>query len=405
MSPARTFDVVLAGAGVIGLSLALELRQRGLSVAVLERGRAMQAASWAAGGMLAAMDPENPPALQPLSLHSIRLYPEYLTRIQQLSGHAVPLRTHRTLQQLHAASSASTPGSLSGNRAQLTEIQLAEIRQFIPGIHLPDAPGNQHEFREIKSTSDFLEPASVFLDPAFAFLKEDSLDPRDLCRALPLAAHACGVTLIEETTVLGVSPLGDALSIQTNHPGPIHTGMFVNCCGAWSSMLPAQLPVTLPSNPFPVTPAKGQMVNLSLPAERLRCVLRVPGLYLIPRGDGRVAIGATVEYAGFDPQVHEESIQGLIDDAATLLPELRHAPRLESWVGFRPATPDGLPILGATETPHCWLATGHFRNGIMLAPVTARCMAQAMLGEPTDIALDIFSAARFATAESTLTSV
>ncbi|MGC9292525.1 MAG: NAD(P)/FAD-dependent oxidoreductase [Acidobacteriaceae bacterium] len=357
MQDGHIIDVVIAGGGTIGLTLALELRQQGLSVAILESGRAMQGASWAAGGMLAAMDPENPLALRPLSLKSIALYPEYLARVRQLSGQSVPLRTRRTLQQAHATEGASLGGQATA----------AEMRSFVPGM-----------------ARDILEQ-----EGSFFWLQEDSLDPRDLCRALPRAVLAAGATLMEKTTVLGVQPAGASVSVQSSQ-GQIEAGMFVNCCGAWAG--------ALPMGTVPVTPVKGQMVTVALAAERLRCVVRMPGTYLIPRGDGRVTIGATVERAGFDTSVQESSIQWLVDAASTLLPELQQAQRLESWAGFRPGTPDALPILGPAEAPHCWLATGHYRNGILLAPATARCLAQAMMGELPDVALDAFAAARFTTA-------
>lgn len=355
MKDEHIFDVAIAGGGTIGLTLALELRQRGLSVAILESGRAMQGASWAAGGMLAAMDPENPLALRPLSLKSIELYPEYLARVRQLSGHSVPLRTRRTLQQDHAAEGAS-PGE---------QATAAEMRSFVPGMG-----------------PDMLEQEGRFF-----WLQEDSLDPRDLCRALPQAVLAAGATLMENTSVLGVRPADASVSVLGSK-GQIEAGMFVNCCGAWAGALHL--------GAVPVSPVKGQMVTVALAAERLRCVVRMPGTYLIPRGDGRVTIGATVEHAGFDSSVQEDSIQCLVNAASTLLPELQQAPRLESWAGFRPGTPDALPILGPAEALHCWLATGHYRNGILLAPATARCLAQAMMGELPDVALDVFAAARFA---------
>ena len=367
MSRAQIFDVAIAGAGIIGLSLALELRQRGLSVVVLDRGSAMAGASWAAGGMLAARDPENPPALLPLSLHSLDLYPEYLARIEKLSGQAIPLRTRRTLQQVEESAS----GAAAGHGPLAT---LAEMRAFAPGIDAA-ADGN------------------------FFWLEEDSLDPRDLCRALPLAARAAGVVLRENSPVLAVQTKNNSVVVETNGT-QIHAEKFINTTGAWASEPPSTAAAS-------VFPAKGQMVGVTLAAERLRCVIRIPDMYLIPRGDGRLVIGATLEYIGFDPTMHEEKMDALIARAATLLPELREALQTETWVGFRPATADGLPILSpcadeiATKDARSWIAAGHFRNGILLAPATARCLTQAMLGEPTAVSLDIFSSARFALATAT----
>jgi glycine oxidase len=124
-------------------------------------------------------------------------------------------------------------------------------------------------------------------------------------------------------------------------------------------------------------------------------VLRTPECYVIPRGDGRVTIGATIEHVGFDRTVEDDRITMLLENVSTLLPEVRDAQRLASWAGLRPGTPDGLPILGAGSIEHCWHATGHYRNGVLLAPGTARLIAQSILGEAPDVPLDNFSPSRF----------
>jgi glycine oxidase len=341
-------DVAIAGGGIIGLSLGLELRQRGLSVAVIERHQAMSSASWAAGGMLAVNDPQNPPELLPLSVRSWALYPSYLDHIEALCGRHVPLRTRRTLQQVE-----SEHGSVGISTA-------AEIAEFAPAL---DATGR-----------------------SFEWLEEGSLDPNDLRDALPAAMLAAGGTLLEETAVLGVESTAHGVLVETQRER-ISAGMFVNCCGAWAGE--PRL------GGLPVVPVKGQMVNLRCPPERLRCVVRMPGMYLMPRGDGRVTVGATIEHVGFDETVQEPAIRKLIEAALRLLPEARTPPEMESWAGLRPGTPDGLPILGAAEMEHCWHATGHYRDGILLAPVTARVMAQCMLGETPEVSLEVFTPARF----------
>jgi len=354
-------DVVIAGAGIIGLSLGMELLQRELSVTVLDRQPAMRSASWAAGGMLAARDPENPAALLSLSLRSLELYPAYPQRAQALSRRGIPIRTTRTLQQI--------PARVHGDRREEDCSIMQQAGADIPGLRRGPENGKDH---------------------TWAWLEEESLDPRDLCRALPSAFLAEKGTLREDAAVLSVESASSGVIVKTAR-GDIHAGAFVNCCGAWAGELrPGCLAVG---------PVKGQMATVSLAPDRLRCVLRTPRFYAIPRGDGRVAIGATVERAGFDPVVEEESIAGLARMAAEYLPEIGRAPRLETWVGFRPGTPDGLPILGAAAMEHCWHATGHFRNGILLAPVTARVIAQTMLGESPEVALDAFFPARFELAD------
>jgi glycine oxidase len=341
-------DVAIAGAGIIGLSLALELRQRGLSVMVLERGEAMSSASWAAAGMLAVNDPQNPPELMPLCVRSWELYPAYLELVESLSGLRVPLRTHRTLQEIEAESNSNELATA------------AEIAQIAPGLN---SAGHR-----------------------FAWLDEGSVDPNDLRAALPTALRAAGGKLLEKTEVLRVrSPEGKVL-VETRQ-GNVSAAMFVNCCGAWAG--------GEPWGGVPVEPVKGQMANVRCDPDRLRCVVRTLGVYLVPRGDGRVTLGATLERVGFDEVVHEDQVSGLIEAALRLLPEAIIPSLIDAWTGLRPGTPDGLPILGAAQRANCWHATGHYRDGILLAPVTARVMTQAMLGEVPEVPLAAFSPTRF----------
>ena len=339
-------DVAIAGGGIIGLSLGLELRRRGLSVIVIDRQQAMSSASWAAGGMLAVHDPQNPAALMPLCIKSWELYPDYLQRVETLSGRKVPLRTRRAMQYVTNGEGVGTP------------VTAEELFELAPGL-------NTAEIR-------------------FEWLDEGSIDPNDVREALPAAFVAAGGTLLEETEMLGVESVTGGVLVQTTRK-VVSAGMFVNCCGAWAGA----------ADGLPVVPVKGQMANLRLAPERLRCVVRAPGIYLVPRGDGRVTIGATIEYVGFDETVQEDSIRRMAAAAMSLLPEAEAPPLMDMWAGLRPGTPDGLPILGAAAKEHCWHATGHYRDGILLAPVTAHVMAQAMLGEAPDVPLEAFSAGRF----------
>jgi glycine oxidase len=167
-------------------------------------------------------------------------------------------------------------------------------------------------------------------------------------------------------------------------------GEFVNCCGSWAGEAVQGL------ERLPIEPVKGHMANLRCAAERLRCVVRAQGIYLIPRGDDRVTIGSTIERVGFDESVSEPIARRLAAVAQALLAEAEAPPQMEIWTGLRPGTPDTLPVLGPAEERHCWHATGHYRDGILLAPVTARLMAQAITGEAPEIALDPYAPARFA---------
>jgi glycine oxidase len=355
MNGSLKVDVAIAGGGIIGLSLGLELLRRGLSVTVVDRQQAMSSASWAAGGMLAVHDPQNPKELMPLSVRSWELYPAYLNLVEELSGKKVPLRTRRAMQYV-----VTDRWMENGTRTGAGDlVTAADIAEFAPGLDV-----NGH---------------------IFEWLEEGSVDPNDLRDALPAAFRVAGGKLLEETELLGVQSVACGVLVRTTRK-VISAGMFVNCCGAWAGEQEGGLPVV---------PVKGQMANLRCRPERLRCVVRAPGIYLVPRGDGRVTIGATIEHVGFDETVQEMSIRRMAEAAISLLPEAEAPPEMDMWAGLRPGTPDGLPILGAAAKEHCWHATGHYRDGILLAPVTGHVMAQAMLGEQPDVRLEAFAATRF----------
>jgi glycine oxidase len=346
----ETAEVVIAGAGIIGLSLALDLARRGIGVTVLERGRAMAESSWAAAGMLAATDPENPPEFDEIAALSLTLYPEYLALVEQLSRKNIPLRTRTTIQAI----SGSHPFHLLSGR-KLTH---PEVQALVSGV-------------ECRLES-------------FVLLDEASLDPRDLCAALPAAAIAAGARLIEDSPVICVDAEAAGIVVRTA-TSEIAAKHFVNCAGAWAeSRALGRMPLGHPH----VTPAKGQMTTVRLRgSETLAHVLRTPEIYLVPRGDGRITVGATVEDAGYDKSVEPYAIAGLLHSAAALWPPIAEAEILESWTGLRPASSDSLPLIGPSLDPNCWIATGHFRNGILLAPATAKVLAQLICNESPAIDL------------------
>jgi len=155
----------------------------------------------------------------------------------------------------------------------------------------------------------------------------------------------------------------------------------VDCRGAWSGA--------------PVKPRKGQMLYVQPGTAVLQHVLRAPDVYLVPRSSGKVLVGATVEDVGYDKSVDPATIHTLLRAATKYLPELASAPITQSWAGLRPGTPDDLPILGPTETPGVFIASGHFRNGVLLAPITAKIMADLVEGRPSPIDIGAFAPSRF----------
>jgi glycine oxidase len=351
-------DICIAGAGIIGLSLALELHHRGVQVTILDRGAPLAEASTAAAGMLAADDPHNPSQLRPLADLSLSLYPDFLDRLHILTGIRVPLQTHTTLQALPPG----TPGT--GN-----ELTAKELTHLLPAL----TTGNHH----------------------FLLLDEQSLDPRQLATALRAAIESTTIDLRTNTPVLSTGSLDNAIVVHTP-TSVLHVRQFIDCTGAWAS-------ATSHLSDIQVVPKKGQMFSVSLPPSLpLQLVVRTPDIYIVPRTSGpnagRAIIGATIEDAGFDKIIHPSDIDHLRSLATALLPPLVDAPQLEVWAGLRPATLDGLPLLGALSShPNHLIATGHYRDGILLAPGTARVMAQLLLGEAPSIDLSPFAPNRHST--------
>jgi glycine oxidase len=347
-------DVCIAGAGIIGLSLALELHHRGARVTVLDRSAPLTEASTAAAGMLAAHDPHNPTPLHPLSTLSLTLYPAYLDRLHHLSGIRVPFQTDQTLQSLPPA---STPNKI---------ISAEELTQLLPAL-------NPHHHQ-------------------FILLDEHSIDPRQLATALVAAVRNTTIDLRPNTAVLHARSDKNFVQLQTA-AGVLHTSHFVDCTGAWAT-------ATSNLSKNKVAPRKGQMLSVALsPTLPLNLVVRTPDIYIVPRTTGphagRAIIGATMENVGFDKTVHPSDITRLRTLAAELLPPLATAPQLEAWAGLRPATPDGLPLLGQLSNhPRHLLATGHFRDGILLAPATAHLITQLLTNESPTIDLTPFSPTR-----------
>lgn len=358
----KIYDVAVIGAGLVGLSAALALTDAGLHVVALDQQQAMHEASWAAAGMLAANDPHNPAEIHDLALYSELLYPEFLERIQDLSGRAIPIRSTQTIEGV--PSNHPLPGK---------PLAAAEIQHFAPGLQ----------------TGTLL----------FSLMEEKSLDPCDLTEILPTAIRAAGIELREHTQVLGVECRGAVHHILAAHQVEERTeeAAFMArhvlfATGAWKA--------PIESAPA-VEPRKGQLVALKLEGPvQSSCTLRIPGLYIVPRGKGNYVVGATLEDTGFDQSTSEPLLADLTRRAIELWPPLAHATRVAAWAGLRPMAPDGLPVIGpltpGEKNPTLWVATGHFRNGILLAPGTARVLRDLILGHAPQVEMERFGIGRFA---------
>lgn len=359
----RNWDAVIIGGGIIGLSLALELRRHGAQVVVLDRHQAGREASWAAAGMIACCDPHNSPAIQPLADASAAMYREFAHVLQDESGTSVDLRFDGAI------------------------IFAAQDEQ-------PKCPADSLSADDLSR----IEPEVPYRARAFR-VPEMSVDPRALLSASLKAAKHRGIEVASGAEVVAIDvEQGRAVAARTEKTRFLG-GAIVNCAGAWAAHLSP--------TPLPIRPVKGQMLAVALDphvsdsatAQRrplIRHVIRGPGAYLVPRSDGRIIIGSTLEEAGFDKRVDVETIQRLHHAAANLVPNLGQARILEDWAGLRPATPDALPVLGATTVDRYFVATGHYRDGILLAPITAVLMAQVVRGLPPALDISRFSPARFA---------
>jgi glycine/D-amino acid oxidase-like deaminating enzyme len=290
----------------------------------------------------------------PLADESARLYPEFVDELEDESGLKVDLRDHGTI--------------LLGNQAEFPRQAQLLGAEKLSSIE-PAVTGT--DTREVSA----------------GYLRERSVDPRCLVSAAAKAARHRGVDissgsrvedlLIEQECIAGVR------TAQTSYSSKI----VVNCMGAWAAGIGPQK--------LPVRPVKGQMVSV-VGGPGLKHVIRGDEVYLVPRSDGRIVIGSTLEDAGFNKQTDADAIEKMFQAATELVPGLSKSRRHEDWAGLRPGTPDNLPILGETATRGYFVASGHYRDGILLAPITAELMTELILKRTLSQDLTPFSPERFA---------
>lgn len=360
----KIWDAIIIGGGVIGLSLARQLQTSGFKVLVVEKHEPASEASAAAGGMLANCDPHTPHVLKPLADAGAGMYPEFIRQLELDAGETVDLRDAGTIAWFEGG---EIPGCSASRRLNDTELSRME---------------------------PLLRPRG-----GAWLLPERSVDPRGLGRALVKAAKHCGVDFVTGSPATAVMTAnGRAAGARTSH-STYPAGIVVNCAGAWAGQID---PIEIPTRPV-----KGQMLCLvpksDAPNARplIQHVVRTPDIYIIPRSDGRILLGATVENAGFDKRVDAEVIQKLYHAGFDAAPTLSSMRIHDAWAGLRPGSPDNLPILGETTVPGYYAATGHYRDGILLAPITAYLITQLITGCAPDFDLREFSPLRFAGNEKT----
>ncbi|MGA8575950.1 MAG: glycine oxidase ThiO [Candidatus Cybelea sp.] len=364
-------DVVVVGAGLIGLSIAFELAERGASVRVYDRGEPARAASWAGAGLLAPYTERiADQALLALCTSSLAEYPAFVQRVLAASGIDAHLRLDGVF---YAAFGESGVEALRG--------QAQALRVLGVGCETCDRAGSLAAEPWLSG-----RVAGGLLNKA-----EGYVDNRRLGRALAAACGERGARIEQSAGIAVESDARRVLGVRTDR-GFVSARAVVNACGAWASQLGG-----VPQSCIPrVEPIKGEMIALAVPAGFVRRATWVPGVYLVPREDGRLLVGATVESAGFDERVTTRGLHELLHGALAAAPALAGFSVTESWAGLRPGTPDGLPYLGTTPIEGFYLATGHYRNGILLAPATARSIADA-IETGAAAALEPFSIGRFGT--------
>jgi len=358
-------DVAVLGGGLIGLSIAWRLAEAGKRVCVVERGEAGKGASWAAAGMLAAgaeTGPEEADLYHLLSL-SQTLWPRFAKEVEAASGVDVGLRQDGTL--VVALDDAD-------------EARLKAQVETLTGMAIPVRP---MDGAGLRAREGALSPETRF---GFHSPLDGQVDNRALGEALLKAAKAAGAIILEHAGDAGVLvEAGRAVGLRVGETR-LEAEHVVLATGPW-----AALSEGLPESARPpVFPVKGQMAALQSDPGLLSHVVWGPGIYLVPRADGRVILGATVEHAGFDPRLTAGGIQHLLSRAIATVPALADADLVETWSGFRPGSPDGLPLIGPGALPGLTIATGHYRNGVLLTPITAVLVAHSLLGIalPCDLA-------------------
>ncbi len=350
-------ETVVVGGGVMGLAIALALNDRGMTVRVLARSL-QEGASWAAAGMLAPQAEGLPPGkMLDLCLRSRDLYPSWIQKIETIAGQSAGYWA-------------------SGILAPALNAQNIATQDF---AHSAETWADRDTIRKIQPR------LSESVQGGWWFPQDAQVDNRQLYLALQAAVVAQGIE-IQMATVAEFCRSGDRITGLKTSAGELQAQHYVLATGAWSQDL----------LPIPVKPRKGQMLSVRMPAEPnsselpIETVLFGAEIYLVPRRDGRLVIGATSEDVGFLLGNTPSGMMQLLQGATRLVPEIAQWPIEEFWMGYRPVTPDDLPILGESEYKNLTYATGHGRNGILLTPITGELVADWIVTQQADPILEAF---------------
>jgi glycine oxidase len=365
----QTSQVVVVGAGIVGCAIAYELARRGVHVRVIDRREVGQGATQASAGVLAPyIEAHDRRPLLDLTTRSLDLYDEFVARIVEDSGAAVQYVRTGTLEI------ATGPGDM----ARLESIHAACIERGI-GAELLDAGTVRRVEPQLAPTvrGGVIVESHGFIGAA------------ELTAALQRAAAAHGVSF-QTSAVTRIEGNGSGIRIETAGDA-FACESAVMAAGSWSGHVEIE-----GASPVPIRPVRGQLLHLDWPAPPLRRVIWAPDCYLVPWSDGSVLAGATSEEVGFDERATVAGVRELIDAAQRVTPAVSNASFQKARVGLRPATPDALPVIGPSgAVPGLVYACGHYRNGILLAPLTASVVADFLVDQRLDPVLDLTSPSRF----------
>ena len=379
----QTTDVAIIGGGVIGLAVARALRLRGVShVTVIERSSFGSESSGAAAGMLAPQAEANAAdEFFSLCSRSRDLYPAFAAKLFEETGIDIELETAGTLY-------------LCLNKDDLKEIERRYEWQTAAGLPVE---------RLSAKAARKLEPSiSSSVELALLFPLDTQVENRQLIKALVASSQNQDVNLVEDTSVTSVRLERQRITGLETSRGFVATETVVVAAGGWTSLLTASETSSekLTDSALPdlgIEPVRGQMLCFDTNPAIFRHVIYSPRGYVVPRRDGRLLAGSTTEHVGFDKRTTDDGMRSIHAAAAEISPRINSAPRREAWAGLRPRSADGLPVIGAyAEIAGLLYATGHYRNGILLAPITGELIADVVTRGMATSLLNNFSPDRFA---------
>jgi glycine oxidase len=365
-------DVIIIGAGVIGCACAFELATAGARVTVFDLRHIGQGATQASAGVLAPyIEGHDAGPLRTLGRRSLDLFDGFVQRVMTASG--------RTIQYARA-------GTLE---IALESDHAAHLRRSAHALHQEGVAAHWVDANDLRDVEPLVASRAL---GGLLIEMHGFVGVPEFTDALAAAAMRAGARLASDTRVVSIAPTADRRVVVTTGNGPSVADRVILAGGSWSG----QIRIDGVADPVAVKPVRGQLLHLAWPTTQpLRHVLWGADCYLVPWLNGRVLVGATVEDAGFDERATAAGVRDLLEAGGALVPHLWQASFEEVRVGLRPASPDGLPIVGNSDAVSGLIyATGHFRNGVLLTPLTAALVRSLVMGEDADAALDVLRPAR-----------